>query len=57
MKVEEIISKFSENDIRKLVRAKLKAKSKRNNPIKAQPSIGWGVDPHQGTFDRLRMSR
>lgn len=56
MKVEEIFPKTGINMKRaKKIRAKLKDKAKKNNPGENEHRGGWGADPHQGSYNSLRM--
>jgi len=58
MKIEELFPKEGTNTKKaKKIRANLKSKSKENNPGENQERGGWAVDPHQGHFDSLRMTR
>lgn len=41
----------------KRISAMAKDKAKKSNPGETEDRGGWAVDPHQGTFDRMRMTR
>ena len=58
MKIEELFPKEGENVSKaKRICAKAKGKAKKNNPGETEERAGWGVDPHQGYFNSLRMTR
>lgn len=58
MKIEELFPKEGKNFSKaKKIRAQLKDKAKKNNPGETEERAGWGVDPHQGYFNDLRMGR
>jgi hypothetical protein len=58
MKIEEIFPKTGINTKKaKALRAKAKEKAKSNNPGDTEDRAGWGADAHQGSFDRMRMTR
>jgi len=58
MKIEEIFPKNGANlNFAKKIRTIQKDKAKKNNPGGNDPQGGWNIDPHQGSFNRLRMSR
>jgi len=58
MKIEDIFPKEGKNLIAaKKIRYKMKGKAKKNNPGDGEDRGGWDVDPHQGYFNSLRMTR
>lgn len=58
MKIEDLFPKQGANTKKaKRIVAHAKEKSKTNNPGENEPRGGWGVDPHQGSYNSLRMSR
>lgn len=57
MKIEELFPKEGINTKKaKSIRASLKKKSKAGNPGENEERGGWNVDPHQGTYNTLRMA-
>lgn len=58
MKVEEIFPREGISIKKaKRIRAEAKKKSKKNNPDDETERAGWSVDPHQGYYNELRMTR
>ncbi len=56
MKIEELFPKEGKNRKKaKKIRTLQKDKAKEANPGETEDRLGWGADPHQGTFDRMRM--
>jgi len=56
MKIEELFPKEGKNRKKaKKIRMLQLDKAKQNNPGDGEDRSGWGVDPHQGSFDRMRM--
>jgi len=57
MKVAELfLNKNTNRDKAKKIRARLKDKAKMNNPGEPEIRGGWSVDPHQGSYNTLRMA-
>ena len=58
MKVSDVIlNKKSNYKKAKKIRDDLLSRAKDNNPDEQEIVSGWNADPHQGTFDRMRMTR
>ncbi len=58
MKIEDLFPKEGENRKKaKRIRMLKMDKAKKNNPTDGEDRSGWAADPHQGTFDRMRMTR
>jgi len=56
MKIEELFPKEGKNRKKaKKIRTIQKDRAKDNNPGETENMSGWNADPHQGTFDRMRM--
>jgi hypothetical protein len=57
MKIDELFPREGKNTKKaKRIRVALKDKAKANNPGETEDRGGWSVDPHQGTYNTLRMA-